>query len=135
MQPDTLWVPERIAVAMVGVGIGKIVASCIVRVKPVPKAAFSVPADRPTPLVHYESTVVQGLLSEPDEIVLVDDIVTRGATLLGVANRLADAYPKTFIRAFAAMRTISSPNEFEKEYDPCKGTIELRPQGDTLRRP
>ena len=78
---------------------------------------------------------VTGILSKPDEIILVDDVVTRGATLLDAANRLADAFPETPIRAFAAMRTISNPEEFNELYDPCVGTIDLRESGDTLRRP
>jgi len=135
MQPNTLWVPERIATALVRTGIGKDVASCLVRAKPVPKAAFSSPKERPTAVEHYESISVQGSLSEPDEILLVDDVVTRGATLLGAANRLADSFPQTHIRAFAAMRTISNQYEFEKVYAPCVGTIDLWESGDTFRRP
>jgi len=135
MQPNTLWVPERIATALVRMGLGKEVVSCLVRDKPVPKAALSVPNERSTTVEHYESMRVQGRLSRPDEIVLVDDVVTRGATLLGAANRLADVFPQTRIRAFAAMRTISNQDEFDKLYVPCVGTIELRESGDTLRRP
>lgn len=135
MQPNTLWVPMRIATALVKMGLGKEVVSCLVRDDPVPKAASSVPNERPTAIQHYESMSVQGLLSTPDEILLVDDVVTRGATLLGAANRLADVFPQTRIRAFATMRTISNPNEFEKVLVPCVGTIELRGSGDTLRRP
>jgi hypoxanthine phosphoribosyltransferase len=79
---------------------------------------------------------VQKLLSEPSNILLVDDIITRGATLLGAASRLAEAFPKAEIRAFAVMRAISSENEFQQEYCPTVGTISLREaQGDTLRRP
>ena len=135
MRPNTLWVPERIANALVGAGLGKEVAPCLVRVKSVSKAALSPPQERPTPAEHYESMAVQKRLSQPREIVLVDDIVTRGATLMGAANRLADVFPRTRIRAFAAMRTISDPDEFIKVYDPCVGTVTLRASGDTLRRP
>lgn len=135
MQPNTLWVSQRIATALVGVGLGRDVASCLVRDKPVPKAASSIPSERPTAIEHYESMSVQGRLSKPDEILLVDDVITRGATLLGAANRLAEAFPQTRIRAFAVMRTISNPDEFDKVYEPCVGKIELRESGDTLRRP
>lgn len=135
MQPNTLWVPERIATALVMTGIGKDVASCLVRAKPVPKAALSTPSERPTAAQHYESMSVQGSLSKPDEILLVDDVVTRGANLLGAANRLADAFPQSHIRAFAAMRTISNQYEFENVYAPCVGTIDLWESGDTFRRP
>lgn len=71
------------------------------------------------------SRCVQEVFPEPDEILLVDDVITRGATLLGAANRLAEAYPKAHIRAFAAMRTISPPNVFASTHNPVIGTIEL----------
>ncbi len=135
MQRGTLWVPERIAAALVKAGIGNEVASCLIRAKPVPKSASCVPSERPIAAQHYESMSVQGSLSKSDEILLVDDVVTRGATLLGAANRLADAFPQSNIRAFAAMRTISNQNEFKKVYDPCVGTIDLTEYGDTFRTP
>jgi len=135
MRPDTLWVPERIASALTKRGFGNKVISCLTRTKSVPKAASSLAKERPKSIEHYKSMSVTGILSKPDEIILVDDIVTRGSTLLGAANRLADAFPQTRIRAFAAIRTISNPGEFDKLYDPCIGTIELRESGDTLRRP
>ena len=135
MKPDTLWVPERIATALVKVGLGREVVTCLVRANPVAKAAICMPSQRPTVGQHYESLAVQGRLSAPDEIVLVDDIITRGATLLGCANRLADSFPQARIRAFAAMRTVSNPFEFVKVRDPVVGFIELRESGDTLRRP
>lgn len=40
-------------------------------------------------------------------------------------NKLADAFPKTRIRAFAVMRTISTPEDFTRIIDPCRGTISL----------
>lgn len=51
---------------------------------------------------------VKKTLFEPDEILLVDDVVTRGATLLGAANKLVDAYPNARISTFAAIRTINT---------------------------
>lgn len=135
MRPDTLWVPERIASALTNRGFGNKVISCLTRYKSVPKAALSLAKDRPKAIDHYKSMRVTGILSKPEVIVLVDDIITRGATLLGAANLLADAFPGTPIRAFAAMRTISNPNEFNELYDPCTGTIELQESGDTQRRP
>lgn len=135
MVPDALWVPQRLATALVGIGLGKAVATCLNRVKAVQKAAFCAPAERPTPIQHYETISVQKNFSEVDEIILIDDIITRGATLIGAANRLTEAFPATNIRAFAAMRTVSNPDEFKNLIDPQKGTITLRPTGDTLRRP
>jgi hypothetical protein len=135
MQPNTLWVPNRIANALVSRKLGKEVVSCLFRSIPVPKSSRSAPQQRPKPFQHFQTIGVQRNFSPPDEMLLVDDNVTRGSTLLGAANRLAVAFPNTHIRAFAAMRTISNPNEFENVFDPCIGTITLRPSGDTLRRP
>ena len=73
-------------------------------------------------------------LSEPREILLVDDIITRGATMLGAANKLRNTFPLARIRGFAAMRTISPPDIFNQAYDPCLGVITFNGQ-DTFRRP
>lgn len=65
---------------------------------------------------------------------IVDDVVTRGATLLGAASRLSEAYPQASIRAFAAMRTVSNPDEFREIRDPVMGKIVYR-SGEAYRHP
>ena len=138
MQANSLWVPHRIATALVKTGIGKEVVPCLVRKTPVRKSAWSKPSERPTVEEHIASFSVQELISEPrpDEVVLVDDIVTRGATLLAAANRLLEALPKAHIRAFASMRAIGDPSDFVSLSSPVIGTIQYRPlKGDTIRRP
>ncbi len=137
-QPGSLWVPERIASALVKKGVGKQAVACLARVTPIRKAAWSGASHRPRPSEQYQTMGVQGSISElkPKEIVLVDDIVTRGATFLGAANRLVEAFPEAQIRAFAAMRTISNSSEFEALYKPVSGTIKYRQEtDDSLRRP
>jgi predicted amidophosphoribosyltransferase len=128
----TLWVPQRLSHALVRKGLGKSVVECLSRVTSLPKSATSLAENRPKAISHYDSLEVEKALFEPDEILLVDDVVTRGATLLGAANKLADAYPNACIRAFAAIRTISNPLDFVKFIDPCKGTITL--SGDNTFR-
>lgn len=130
----TLWVPQRIATALVRQRLGNRVAECLKRVTPLRRSATSLAADRPKAEEHYDSIEVTKMLDEPTEILLVDDVVTRGATLLGAANKLADAYPNARIRAFAAMRTISTPEDFVKINDPRTGMITLRGD-DTFRVP
>lgn len=137
-QPGSLWVPERIASALARKGIGKKVVTCLTRVTPIRKAAWSGASHRPRPSEQYQTMGVQGSISElkSKEIVLVDDIVTRGATSLGAANRLVEAFPEARIRIFAAVRTISNSSEFENLYKPVLGTITYRPDtDDSLRRP
>lgn len=130
----TLWVPQRLANALVRKGLGSKVVECLSRVTPLPRSATSLAVDRPKAIEHYDSMEVKKILFEPDEILLVDDVVTRGATLLGAANKLADAFPNARIRTFAAMRTISSPSNFVKINDPCTGMINLS-SDETFRDP
>ena len=135
LQPDSLWVPELLANALVKMGLGKDAKSCLQRVKAVAKSSKVGSENRPKVIDHYNSMAVQKILDEPKEIVVIDDIVTRGSTLLGAANKLADAFPNTQIRGFAFMRTITNPNEFESIVKPCIGKITLRDDGWPLRRP
>lgn len=135
MQSGSLWVPERISHALLEFGLGGRVQELITRFRAVPKAATSKPENRPSPRDHYNSLRVKKILSKPDEILLIDDVVTRGSTVMGAANILRDAFPETTIRAFAIMRTQSNPNRFNQLIDPCVGNIELRSFGDTMRWP
>jgi hypothetical protein len=134
MKPGTLWMPQRLANAMVNRGLGARVVECLNRVTAVKKAATSKPSERPKAIEHYSTIEVQTTITEPAEIVLIDDVVTRGATLLGAANRLADAFPNTLIRGFAALRTMSGQNTFKALQSPCIGTIRLS-GSETFRVP
>ena len=135
LQSNSLWVPQRLANALVKVGLGKDVKSCLQRVTAVAKSSNSSPENRPKVIDHYSSIVVQKILDEPEEILVIDDIVTRGSTLLGAINKLADAFPNAKIRGFAFMRTITNSLEFKKIVNPCVGKITLREDGWPLRRP
>ena len=132
--PGSLWVPQRIADALVEVGLGNGVFPILERRRFVPKAAFSAPENRPKAIDHFETIDVHLQLEPMERIVLVDDIITRGATMLGAASRLAEAYPEAEIRAFAMVRTMSRPEAFVQIEDPCLGHIRL--SGDqTFREP
>ncbi len=135
LKPATLWVPLLLAQALVRHGLGHSCEPCLARSEPVEKAATSPASSRPTAARHYETLDVHALLFQPGEIVLVDDVITRGATLLGAASRLQEMFPRARIRAFAAMRAISSPEDFEALLHPCVGTVSLSGDGSTWRRP
>jgi predicted amidophosphoribosyltransferase len=126
MRAHTLWVPSRIASALLRNGFGTGVTSYLERIKAVRKASTSLPQDRPKAAEHFQSFAVRGSLPHPQDIVLVDDIVTRGATFFGAAERLIEAFPNVSLRAFAAMRTISDPSKFTSFLDPHFGKVEYR---------
>jgi len=131
----SLWVPDQLATSMVRVGCGRRVARLLVRTEAIPKAATSISSDRPTALKHYQTLAVQKDLLPTPEILLVDDVVTSGAALLGSANRLLESYPTTLIRGFAAMRTISDSSMFQRITHPVVGSITLRSDGRCRRGP
>jgi len=121
---DTLWVPLNLATALVRNGLGVKVSQCLQRSKPIQKSHAGPASKRPKAHEHYDSMSVQKELSDPIEILLIDDFITRGATSIGAANRLADAYPDANIRVLVIMKTITNPANFKKIYDPCIGKIE-----------
>jgi hypothetical protein len=120
---DGLWVPHRIANALIRAGFGLRVEAILERKKPIQKSAFCAPQDRPSPQAHYETLGIRPLLERPEHILIVDDIITRGASMIGAASVLADAHPYAQIECFAMIRTISNHEEFVTVVDPRVGKI------------
>jgi phosphoribosylpyrophosphate synthetase len=58
-------------------------------------------------------------------MILVDDFVTRGATMIGAASRLLDQFPSVDLKAFALVRSLTSA-DIDAIRQPCIGTLELR---------
>lgn len=133
VQKDTLWVPDKIARSLVNQKLG-IYCPCLERIKKIPKAAFSKSIDRPRAIDHYNSIKVKSILPRPQQIILIDDVVTRGATLIGCASKLNEIYPNIPIKGFAILRTISKPEDFVSIKQPCIGKITLD-NGFTHREP
>ena len=134
-KPNTLWAPKLLAEALARQGLGSGVTTCLSRVVPIPKSAFSNPEDRATPAKHCESMKVERMLADPENVLLVDDLVTRGSTFLDAACRIAEMHPNTHIKAFAAMRTVSNVDDFVRVMNPCEETITLTIDGQSRRMP
>ena len=132
-----LWIPRRICEALVARGLGTRVAPLLDRRYAIPKSAYAAQGKRPTVKVHGASLDVQGargLAAEP--ILLVDDVITRGAALFGAAAALVAAMPACDIAAFALVRTMGFVPDVERLVDPCIGTIRIEPTtGDVHREP
>ena len=125
VRDNALWVPKRICDALKLRLLGKDVLPCLVRKKAVPKSAFQRGSDRPTARTHFESMGVIESVFLPKRITVVDDIITRGATLLAAYSHLQAAFPEASIRAFALVRTMSNV-ELQEIRKPHVGTILLR---------
>ena len=130
---DTLWVPLKITEAMSKVNMGSCYP-CLKRIAPVQKAAYASASQRPTAQTHFDSIDINSILPKPTKIVLIDDVITRGATMIGCASRLRSFFPEVPIKGFAVMRTMSGTSKFTKIEDPCVGTINNYSHG-TFRTP
>ena len=134
LAPGALSRTQRFCDELVRQGLGRETLPLIARIRPVAKSAYAAPAERPDAGEHHDSMDVQRMLVTPRRILLVDDVVTRGATLLGAASLLLEVVEHCDVRAFAFIRTIS-PGEVEDVRDPCEGWIERVAGGGTVRRP
>jgi adenine/guanine phosphoribosyltransferase-like PRPP-binding protein len=73
-------------------------------------------------------------VAHADEEVIVDDVVTRGSTLLGAASLLTDVLSCRKVSAFAAVRTMSELEDVPAMVAPAVGTITHR-RGQLVREP
>lgn len=131
---STLWPAQRISARLAAGQFGKEVLPCLVRTVAVPKSAFAPAGERPDARRHFETMAVERSLLRPRRITVVDDIVTKGATLLAAASRIQEAFPEAEVRAFALLRTMGLVEEIDKIVDPCTGTITLV-RGEVVRAP
>jgi hypothetical protein len=140
------WVGARLAWCLKELRLGTKVCPLLRRRYPVKKSAFAATGERPSVLEHYASFAVEtgclGMALAGERafrqkglrLILVDDVITRGRTLLAAARRLREAFPGAEIRAFALLRTLGPREALHQVLDPCEGEIWWI-SGDARRRP
>jgi hypothetical protein len=135
-RPSREYLPESLADAFVAEGLAGSAWRGLSRVSAVPKSSTSAPGWRPTVRAHYDSLSVlsRSDLPEHARLLLIDDVVTKGRTLLAAAARLREAFPDARITAFALLRTLGFRDHIEDLLDPCVGRIGWR-GGDARRNP
>jgi hypothetical protein len=128
--------PNRLAEALVAEGLATNAWKGLLRIRAVTKSATAAPGRRPTVLAHYDSLSVAAGTDLPDDarLLLIDDVVTKGRTLLAAAMRLHDAFPQARITAFALLRTLGFKDHLPGLLAPCVGRIGWR-AGDAHRNP
>lgn len=124
-KPESLWVPKVIADSLKQNRLGCNVVTCLERTGLVQQSSKSTSQDRPTVKTHYSTLKIKDRIDMvPQDILLVDDVITRGTTIAAAYIRMAEAYPNARIKAFAAMNT-TFPDRFKDVIDPRTGTIVL----------
>jgi len=134
-RPGALWPALEIANELHRCGFGSGVLRCLLRKSPVNKAALAEAKERPRAGDHAESLELIDALAIPAKLTLVDDVITRGAQLVGAARCIWVARGDIEVRAFAVIRTMSAPTDFAQILAPCEGTVSLRRSGDCVRSP
>ena len=130
----SFWVARRLALTLQKAGLAEDVWAGLRRVSSVERSSSAWMWERPTVQQHYRSFAVIPSPRPPTEIVLVDDVITKGRTLVAAAMRLHEAFPQADIRAFALVRTMGLIRDVERLFDPCEGVIRWNGR-DAYREP
>jgi hypothetical protein len=130
-----LWPARQLAEELRARRLGNDVVPLVTRARTVRKSAYAAIGARPTPQEHLDSLAIESVLANPVRITVVDDIVTKGATLLAVASLIAAHFPEAAVSAFAMLRTLGLRPEVDTIVAPCVGSITLTAGGDAWRSP
>jgi len=128
------WAAWQLATALQALGAARGVWPGLVREFPVRKSATALLGERPTVPQHYGSLAVIEARAPPGRLILVDDVITRGRTLLAAAARLRRSLPHADIRAFALVRTLGFLDRIDRVLAPCEGVVYWA-GGDVRREP
>lgn len=66
-------------------------------------------------------------------VLVVDDVITRGAVGLAAVSLLKNRMPDSEISLFAMIRTVSDPADFQQILEPVSGVVALQADGTTVR--
>ncbi len=125
-QSNAVWAAKSICLMLAKYGLVRDVAEIVTRTVALPvKAAHSPPGKRPKPKDHYETMAATAPVhGHPSKILLVDDVLSSGATIGGTAARIWDVLPGCELAAFAMARTVS---EYVGPIDPRRGHLQTLP--------
>jgi predicted amidophosphoribosyltransferase len=126
------WAAARLANELHLAGLARAVWLGLRRQHRVRKSATAAPGERPSVWQHFDSLRLEPALIASDRLVLVDDVITKGRTLLAASMALRGAFPQARVSAFALVRTLGWVNDITGLVDPCEG--EIRWLGEDARR-
>ena len=105
---DALWPARMVAEALVRESLGAFVLPLLARAVAVQRSSTAAPGKRPRAAAHLRSFQVLPPVDPPSRIVIVDDVVTSGATMLAAISAVFDAMPGLPPKGFALFRTQST---------------------------
>jgi len=128
------WPALQLALALSQVGFALPVWTALQRRYTVIKSATAAAAARPSVQQHYDSFAATLPVLPVCRIVLIDDVITKGRTLLAAAARLRSVSAYAEVRAFALIRTAGFADHIAHTAEPCHGLIRWA-GGDARREP
>jgi len=131
---EAAWAASILAMALKNVGLAGTVWTGLRRGVAVRRSATAPRHSRPTVPEHYGSFLVMPPPMVIRRIVLIDDVITKGRTLLAAAARMQAAFPHADIRAFALIRTVGFRQRVDSLIEPCHGVVRWA-GGDARRDP
>lgn len=129
-----LWPSDKIAQSLLGVGLGSHVVPILERTTAVAKSSHAAPGERPAVQQHFDSFRAHARVEASDRILVIDDVITKGATALAAVSRLAETYPRARIEVLAIIRTMGLVAEIERILNPTTGRV-LDIGGEARREP
>ncbi len=119
-----VWGAACLASCLKEVGVPGTIWRGLQRIDAVRKSSTACGSKRPSVQKHYESLVVARAPQRvPERLLLIDDVVSSGRTLLACSIRLRERFPQTPIAAFALIRTLGFVREIPRLVVPCVGRI------------
>lgn len=134
-KPGDIWPGLENARLLLDLGLCAEVNTCVERVTPVPKSAFCKGEDRPNHQVHFDSIRIKPNTQINQNIVLIDDVLTKGNTTFGCYKALKIAFPDAFIKVLALVRTKSFVSDIEYPYFPFFGVMHYNNRTDKISFP
>ena len=128
------WAPKTICDVLYAKGIGADVLPILERTHGVQKSAYASPGERPTVQTHFDSMLATIDLSTPTEITLVDDVITKGATMMAAALRIWAVHPNATIYGFAVFRTRNFDDDIAAVVAPSFGKLRYSEEVDSIAR-
>ena len=132
---DALWPAARIADELHAARLGRQPRPIVTRAVPVAKSAFAARGGRPSPQQHLDSLRLESRIPLSGRVSVIDDVITRGATMLAVASLITRAYPGTTVAAFALVRTMSFVSDIKRIRAPVVGAVRVGLLGEPAREP
>lgn len=118
------WVAGCLAQLLRQCGLAVCVWPMLQRRYPVPRSASAAAGQRPDCRLHRVSFALDRLTPPAARIVLVDDVITKGRTLMAAAACVREMLPQVPTEAFALLRTLQRGEPLTSVLQPCRGVIE-----------